>query len=70
MKIEISEKNSEGFWMQPYMTLNWNGQTLDSAIMEVERLIENFKSKKVDTARRIDIRKGRRIEATREYKPE
>ena len=40
--------------------------------MEVERLIENFKSRKVDTARRIDIRKGlaARIEATREYKPE
>ena len=68
-KIEVSKKNEKGFWMEPYVTLP-GFQTLDSAKMEVDRLIENFKSRKAEEPRRLDIKMGNRIQATKEYKPE
>ena len=62
-KIEISEKNTNGLWKEPYLTLR-GFQTLDSAKLEVQRLIENFTQANVGP-RRFDIRKGHRIQDTR-----
>ena len=67
IKIEICRKNEKGFWMEPYCSLNF--QTLDSAKMELVRLLENFKTRGVDEPRRLDIRAGNRIEATKQYNP-